>query len=71
MHLYRAGMPLAVLTEWLGHADPETTLIYANADTEMKRHALEKANSASAHNPPPPALWHNREDIIQRLCGLK
>jgi hypothetical protein len=27
MHLYQAGMPLALLTEWLGHADPETTLI--------------------------------------------
>jgi integrase/recombinase XerD len=23
MHLYQAGMPLALLTEWLGHADPE------------------------------------------------
>ena len=21
--------------------------------------------------PPPAPLWHNREDIIQRLCGLK
>ena len=31
MHLYQAGMPLALLTEWLGHADPETTLIYANS----------------------------------------
>ena len=29
MHLYQAGMPLALLTEWLGHADPETTLVYA------------------------------------------
>jgi integrase/recombinase XerD len=71
MHLYRGGMPLALLTEWLGHADPETTLIYANADTEMKRCALEKANSTSAHNPTPAPLWHNREDIIKRLCGLK
>jgi hypothetical protein len=24
-------MPLALLTEWLGHADPETTLVYANS----------------------------------------
>ena len=51
MHLYLAGMPLALLTDWLGHADPETTLIYAHADTEMKRHALEKANSATAQGP--------------------
>ncbi len=41
-----------------------------NADTEMKRHALEKANSTGPQ-PPPAPLWHNREDIIQRLCGLK
>jgi integrase/recombinase XerD len=52
MHLYQVGMPLALLTEWLGHADPETTLIYAHADTEMKRHALEKANSATTQSPP-------------------
>ena len=31
MHLYHAGMPLALLTEWLGHADPETMLVYAHA----------------------------------------
>src|SRR5260370_4246701 len=37
MHLYQAGMPLALLTEWLGHADPDNTLIYAPAHTEMKR----------------------------------
>ena len=71
MHLYQAGMPLALLTEWLGHADPETTLIYAHADTETKRRALEKASSATTHSPLPAPLWHDREDIIQRLCGLK
>lgn len=71
MHLYQAGMPLALLTEWLGHADPETTLIYAHADTEMKRNALQKANSTTTHSPLPVPLWHDREDIIQRLCGLK
>ena len=65
------GMPLAVLTEWLGHSDPETTLIYAHADTEMKRQALERADIATTHNPLPTPLWHGREDIIQRLCGLK
>ena len=72
MHLYQNGMPLALLTEWLGHADPETTLIYAHADTEMKRQALEKANSATTQSRAPAVpMWHDREDIIQRLCGLK
>ncbi len=44
MHLYQGGMPLAVLSEFLGHENPETTLIYAYADTEMKRQAVEKAS---------------------------
>src|SRR5260370_32248941 len=66
MHLYQAGMPLALLTEWLGHADPETTLIYAHADTEMKRHALGKANSATSQSPLPVPFWHGRPGVIQR-----
>lgn len=73
MHLYRAGMPLALLSEWLGHEDPETTLIYAYADTEMKRKAIEKAMGS---NDPlggieNSRIWEGNEDIIQRLCGLK
>lgn len=70
MHLYQAGMPLALITEWLGHADPETTLIYAHADTEMKRQALAKASGGGAANPPAIPMWHDREGIIERLCGL-
>ena len=45
MHLYQGGMPLAMLSEFLGHEDPETTLIYAYADTEMKRQAVEKTSA--------------------------
>jgi hypothetical protein len=71
MHLYQAGMPLALLTEWLGHADPETTLIYAHADTEMKRQAIEKATANGAPSPQPiQAVWHDNEDILNRLLGL-
>jgi len=70
MHLYQAGMPLALITEWLGHADPETTLIYAHADTEMKRLALTKATAGVATSAPPLPIWPDRADIILRLCGL-
>jgi integrase len=45
LHLYRKGVPLPLISEWLGHANIETTLIYAYADTEMKREAIEKATS--------------------------
>lgn len=38
MHLYRNGMPLPLVAEWLGHANMDTTRrFYANADTTMKR----------------------------------
>lgn len=70
MHLYQAGMPLAMLTEWLGHADPKTTLIYAHADAEMKRRALDKATAGDMTNPPVAPVWHGDEDLIKRLCGL-
>lgn len=71
MHLYRAGMPLALLAEWLGHENPETTLVYAYADTEMKRKAIVKAESASSVQPSPVAgAWVGNEDMIKRLCGL-
>jgi site-specific recombinase XerD len=42
-NLYSAGMPLPLVSEWLGHSDMEVTLVYAHADVEMKRKAIEKA----------------------------
>lgn len=68
MHLYQGGMPLAVLSEFLGHENPETTLIYAYADIEMKRQAIEKAS----HNVLIPEINDNSpiwesQDIIERL----
>ena len=46
MHLYRSGMPMPLLSEWLGHAQMETTIkYYANADIRMKQEAIEKATS--------------------------
>jgi integrase len=47
LSLYRKGVPLPLISEWLGHSNLETTLIYAYADTEMKRLAIEKATSAN------------------------
>ncbi|WRK53383.1 tyrosine-type recombinase/integrase [Coprobacillaceae bacterium CR2/5/TPMF4] len=43
MHLYKNGVSLSLISQWLGHSNLETTLIYAYADTEMKRKAIDKA----------------------------
>jgi len=47
LNLYRKCVPLPLISEWLGHSNLETTLIYAYADTEMKRAAIEKATNAN------------------------
>ena len=72
MHLYQHGMELALVSQWLGHANLETTLIYAHADTEMKRRAIEKASSdiceVNARSAVPDVL---DDDTLKRLYGLR
>jgi site-specific recombinase XerD len=71
MHLYRAGMPLELLAELLGHANPETVWVYAYADTEMKRKAITKAEATAGVRPSAEVgMWDGDEDMIRRLCGL-
>ena len=41
MHLLQAGVNLIYIRDFLGHVDLKTTEIYARADTEMKRKAIE------------------------------
>jgi len=75
MHLYKGGMPLPLVAEWLGHKNLETTSIYAYADTEMKRKAIEKATKGKEiMQEKESSLFlesENREEIIKKLYGLK
>ena len=48
MHLYSNGMDLTLVSQLLGHAQFETTLIYARAGTEQKRTAIEAATPADS-----------------------
>ena len=66
MHLYRSGMPLSYIAEFLGHASMNTTEIYASANVEMLREALEKVDPELADEMP---SWKN-EESLRRLCGL-
>ncbi len=73
LHLYRKGVPLPLISEWLGHSNMETTLIYAYADTEMKRAAIEKATDANHPLCKQQALADDGtdDDVIRTYCGLK
>lgn len=71
IHLYRGGMPLALLSEFLGHVSVETTRIYAYADTEMKRNAIEKATSKTTEVEETP-IWNTTDDeVLRKLAGLR
>lgn len=70
IHLYRDGMPLALLSEFLGHANAETTKIYAYADTEMKRAAIQKGEKARGAIPSEEPIWKNDDVMLRKLCGL-
>ena len=74
MHLYQHGMDLSLISQWLGHAKIDTTLIYAHADTEHKRKAIETASSGD--NPLKANLNAERytisdDETLKRLYGLK
>lgn len=73
MHLYQHGMDLSLISQWLGHAQFETTLIYAYADTEHKRKAIEKAtasNSILKNKNSVKRFVITDDDMIRKLYGL-
>jgi len=74
MSLYKSGVHLTLISEWLGHANFETTLIYAHADTEIKRKAIEKAipeDTPLAEHIDAERYKVDDEEILKKLCGLK
>lgn len=70
MHLYQSGMPLVLLSQYLGHTQVETTMIYAYADTEMKRNVIHKINTACKSKFISDEIWADDEEMILKLSGL-
>ncbi|MGM4884880.1 tyrosine-type recombinase/integrase [Rhizobium sp. 62_C5_N11_2] len=42
IHLLKAGVDIATISQWLGHSGLNVTMRYARADIDMKRQALEQ-----------------------------
>ena len=68
MLLLQAGVNLIYIRDFLGHVDIETTEIYARADTEMKRKALENAYPDIVANNLP--NWQKDEALLTWLASL-
>ena len=66
--LVAAGVDVTVIRDWLGHASLDTTNIYARANLETKRKALEKVDpSVRPGNPP---RWKRETELLEWLDSL-
>lgn len=69
MHLLQAGVNLVYIRDILGHTNIKTTEIYARADSEMKRAAIEKASVNMVPNSNK-ADWTVDTSLMSWLEGL-
>jgi len=67
MHLLQGGVSLDVIRDFLGHVDIKTTEIYARANLEMKRAALEKVSPTPTPKMP---SWKENKSLLQWLQSL-
>lgn len=68
MHLVQANVNPIYIKDFLGHADISTTEIYARADNEAKRAALEKATKHL--DLPTVSDWEQDAELINWLSSL-
>jgi hypothetical protein len=68
MHLLQSGVSLEMIRDFLGHVDVKTTQVYARANLEMKRDALQKITDPS----PVPTIpsWQHNQDLLNWLRSL-
>ncbi|MCE5202458.1 MAG: tyrosine-type recombinase/integrase [Synergistaceae bacterium] len=72
MAMYKKGIPLSYIRDFLGHSSVETTTIYSYSDEETITKALESADcdaiigalSARSKN------WKGKEQYLLKYCGL-
>ena len=69
--MYRAGSPIPYIQDFLGHADPSTTMVYAHADGGAIASAVEAASKqVTAPVNPTEKRWKGKEQYLLEQCGL-
>ncbi len=66
MHLFQAGVDMAVIALWLGHESLETTHIYVEADLATKERALNKLEPM----PGTPTRYRADDKLLAFLAAL-
>ncbi|MEE8817082.1 MAG: tyrosine-type recombinase/integrase [Lachnospiraceae bacterium] len=65
--MYRDGVPLEMVSAILGHANTETTKIYAIPSVDQLRDALSKGEDLEGEED---KAWEGQEDEMKKLFGL-
>jgi site-specific recombinase XerD len=66
--LVAAGVDITVIRSWLGHESLDTTNVYARANLETKRRALEKVDPSVRPDKPP--RWRREVELLEWLDSL-
>ena len=69
MHMVEAGINLIYIRDFLGHESIETTQVYAKANPEIRRKAIEKMESKTASISI--SDWNENPDIMSFLHSLR
>jgi site-specific recombinase XerD len=67
VHLVAAGVDITVIRSWMGHAHLDTTNLYAQANLETKRDALNRLDPGARPGKPP--RWR-QNDVLSWLNSL-
>jgi len=68
MGMLKSGINLIYIRDFLGHSNVTTTEVYARADSEMKRNALEESYKELYSDKMP--RWEDDENLMQWLKNL-
>ncbi len=68
VHLVAAGVDVTVIQSWLGHVHLDTTFLYAQANVETKRRALEQVDGTARSARPP--RWKREPALLAWLDSL-
>lgn len=68
VHLIASGVDATIVQNWMGHVSLDTTNIYAQANLETKRKAIEKADGVLRPHAAP--RWKRNADVLDWLDSL-
>lgn len=71
MAMYKKGVPLSYIRDFLGHESIETVRIYAYADSETISEALSRVDHEESISGAPAKKWRGREKELLQYCGLE